>query len=1359
MLNLLRIALLPITRTFIRPYQGVGLFFVYFPALLLAQTLPDERYWITDGTINSIVNSGSSIYIGGDFGYIGPNTGVAAAINASDDSTSNNFPLIDRYDSDGNPIGEVFTAIPDGNDGWFVGGSFLIVSGEDRPYLIHINANLTINSDFNLRPNGPVHALALSNDGTTLYVGGEFTNISANAKQRLAAITLPDEENDIDLALQTWAPSIDDGRVNSLAVSSDDSTIYVGGTFNSLNGEAGIHSITALDTTSGNRLSAWAPSDSATNAGGFVNSLSLSLSDPPVLYIGGAFSDVGILPRANLAALDPANGTPTSWDPGTDGEIKSIYRNTKNNDDARVYIGGDFNNVAGVQQAYLARITIDTDTNNLDTDWTPSVDGSINSLYLDDIRNNASNNLYFAGNFTEAAGHGSTEFRSRYNIARLNDTGTLATWAPISNSTVNALALNNKGTNILAGGDMTSIGGIMQANFAELEISNGAINEEWLPQVDGPVNAMALNEDFSFLYLAGDFSQIDNSPRDKLARFVTFNNQLDDWAPSIENGQVTTITLAELGSLVKSVTVDPNNSNRLYAATDNGLYTSNNAGNEWYLSTTLEPKVIRKIIVDPNNSNTVYVTAGSDGIFRSTDGGISWTPINTGLTNLSVRDFAITGDSSRIYLATEILSQTEGGVYVSENQGTSWTLIARSNTNAIAFAANDNNQVYLGTEQGFFILERHIPDDETEYTHTPVDCITSTENSIDPCNIGLDSSANVTYIHISTEPGLEDEDTIIYAISNGILFRSINNAQEWTALIERGIPRTSSVSGITSHPDTPHILYTSTINGGVFKSTDSGLSWNTANNQLSNLLTVSITVDPQDSDTLYSTATIGFIHKTTNAADNWFDAHTGIPNNILYIGGDFFGSHPEFLAAIDTTSSNNTFLDWNTLSNNTVNALALSSDNATLYVGGKFSAIGGQNLDHIAALDRSTGVALDWAPNVNGEVHTLDLSSDDRTLYIGGDFTTPNNFLAALDTEDESAISTWTPSISTTVDTAHVSNLKLFNSDHLMIISGNFDQVDGQNRQYLATLTTSPDDTTHVTNWLLDPNALPTSGHHALNAKGSLVFVGGNFTRINSTTRQSFAAYSFKAPEISASPLSGTYTNAFLATLSCSQDIGECDTNNIRYTTNEDLETATWTPYNDTPILITESTPLSAYSIDDEGFRSEITTVNYTIDSDAPTVDIDLPSGKYTYTHTSDLICDDGDEEADDVSGCNSIFYTLDGSDPTFVTRTTINDNRALNTFAESGTTVKYTEDTPVPIRVNSTLRVIAVDAAGNISREIVGVYEIERGKGSGSLSGLLLSLLFLITAFRLATQSKNSNSAKEHKTRRLRTQRIQNQI
>jgi photosystem II stability/assembly factor-like uncharacterized protein len=68
--------------------------------------------------------------------------------------------------------------------------------------------------------------------------------------------------------------------------------------------------------------------------------------------------------------------------------------------------------------------------------------------------------------------------------------------------------------------------------------------------------------------------------------------------------------------------------------------------------------------VDPRRHNVLYVAFEGAGVFKSVDGGDSWTAINTGLDDLGVFGIALDSDSPDIlYVSTNssVYKTTSGG--------------------------------------------------------------------------------------------------------------------------------------------------------------------------------------------------------------------------------------------------------------------------------------------------------------------------------------------------------------------------------------------------------------------------------------------------------------------------------------------------------------------------------------------------------------------------------------------------------------------------------------------------------------------------------------------------------------------------
>ena len=79
------------------------------------------------------------------------------------------------------------------------------------------------------------------------------------------------------------------------------------------------------------------------------------------------------------------------------------------------------------------------------------------------------------------------------------------------------------------------------------------------------------------------------------------------------------------------------------------------------------PRDVTALAVDPSTPATLYAGTIKGGVFKSTNGGNSWTTINSGLTSTFV--FALAIDPST---PATLYAGTSGGVFKSTNGGTTW---------------------------------------------------------------------------------------------------------------------------------------------------------------------------------------------------------------------------------------------------------------------------------------------------------------------------------------------------------------------------------------------------------------------------------------------------------------------------------------------------------------------------------------------------------------------------------------------------------------------------------------------------------------------------------------------------------------
>jgi hypothetical protein len=126
----------------------------------------------------------------------------------------------------------------------------------------------------------------------------------------------------------------------------------------------------------------------------------------------------------------------------------------------------------------------------------------------------------------------------------------------------------------------------------------------------------------------------------------------------IQNGQPANIAIP--AQHLNSLAVDPQNRNRVFAATDGGLLLSEDNGLTWSQEYTGSSQAIA---IDPFDSNHLYL--GAKGTYISTDGGQSWTQTNSASATAFSADANIPG----------LVYALAGGVYRSADGGATWTLV------------------------------------------------------------------------------------------------------------------------------------------------------------------------------------------------------------------------------------------------------------------------------------------------------------------------------------------------------------------------------------------------------------------------------------------------------------------------------------------------------------------------------------------------------------------------------------------------------------------------------------------------------------------------------------------------------------
>jgi len=152
---------------------------------------------------------------------------------------------------------------------------------------------------------------------------------------------------------------------------------------------------------------------------------------------------------------------------------------------------------------------------------------------------------------------------------------------------------------------------------------------------------------------------------------VYVGTQGDGLWKSVDYGDAWT-RLTGLPNTVQGIAVDPANNSHVFASSSTGIWRSENGGATW---TNVLTNPAWSVTFVAAASDIVYATSKTAGVFKSTDRGNTWVPINNGITNLTM------GRSAPVVLDPEnpkvlyVGSEVGGGVYKSRDGGASWTPI------------------------------------------------------------------------------------------------------------------------------------------------------------------------------------------------------------------------------------------------------------------------------------------------------------------------------------------------------------------------------------------------------------------------------------------------------------------------------------------------------------------------------------------------------------------------------------------------------------------------------------------------------------------------------------------------------------
>lgn len=364
------------------------------------------------------------------------------------------------------------------------------------------------------------------------------------------------------------------------------------------------------------------------------------------------------------------------------------------------------------------------------------------------------------------------------------------------------------------------------------------------------------------------------------------------------------------------LSIAPSDTNRIYWGRD-WIYRSTNAGNSWeqiYTQKTggtwkgngFELMMAEGIAFSPQDANKIFVGYDDMGPFRSTDGGVTFKPLDPMMDPYdgydAAKDILIDPDNGDIYMSRYdgigsafTNGYTMGRIYKSADGGDTFTNISNgfpdgrpnlavdfksgSAGSRTLYAASFVNGVYKSTDSGnsWTAINSGLGADAAGAWLIKIDPNNHNELYLGINNFGNGGAlyksinAGASWSKLSSFPNfdvlslaIDKTNNIIYCGAtgnydwsvNGALFKSTDGGNTWSQI--SGLPR---VADITINPDNPDILFIVSqpwysvwlpdVQPGIFKSTDAGNTWQNITDNLNHAFVLFAKLNPNNTSQLF----------------------------------------------------------------------------------------------------------------------------------------------------------------------------------------------------------------------------------------------------------------------------------------------------------------------------------------------------------------------------------------------------------------------------------------------------------------------------------------------------------------------------